>query len=144
MFPERLFIYFYKGWGFKHFYKYSVIQLYIMSQQMSISSFIVREDQQSFYSLHFDFHNYTVAAALGPEIFLRRLRNKHNYCPSGALVPYTALIFCSLILMLRHLVQPVTPQIKRRQYSFLVIIQRPSMVLDFKIWPNILYSPYFQ
>ena len=56
----------------------------IMSQQMSISSFIVRKDQQSFYSLHFDFHNDTVAAALGPEIFLRRLRNKHNYCPSAA------------------------------------------------------------
>ena len=55
-----------------------------MSQQMGISSFIVRKDQQSFYSLHFDFHNDTVAAALGPEIFLRRLRNKHNYCPSAA------------------------------------------------------------
>ena len=29
---------------------------------MGISSFIVRKDQQSFYSLHFDFLNYTVAA----------------------------------------------------------------------------------
>ena len=57
----------------------------IMSQQLGISSFIVREDQQSFYSLHFDFHNYTVAAALRPEIFLRHLRKQHNYCPSGAL-----------------------------------------------------------
>ena len=47
--------------------------------------FIVRKELPSFYSLHFDFHNYTVVAALGPEIFLRRWRNKHNCCPSGAL-----------------------------------------------------------
>ena len=82
MLPERLFTFIKVGVS-------NILQLQcnttIMSQQMSISSFIVREDQQSFYSLHFDFHNYTVAAALGPEIFLRRLRNKHNYCPSAAL-----------------------------------------------------------
>ena len=82
MFPERLFTFIKVGVS-------NILQLQcnttIMSQQMGISSFIVREDQQSFYSLHFDFLNYTVAAALGPEIFLRRLRNKHNYCPSGAL-----------------------------------------------------------
>ena len=46
-----------------------------MSEQTSMSS-IVRKDLQSFYLLDFDFHNI-LAAALGPEIFLRLLRNKH-------------------------------------------------------------------
>ena len=46
----------------------------IMSQQMDVSS-IVRKDLQPFYSLDFDFQ----AAAFGPEIFLRLLRNKYVY-----------------------------------------------------------------
>ena len=49
MFPERLFTFIKVGVS-------NILQLQcnttIMSQQMGISSFIVRKDQQSFYSLH--------------------------------------------------------------------------------------------
>ena len=69
MFPERLFT----------FIKVRVSNIFqiqcnttIMSQQMDVSS-IVRKDPQPFYSLDFDFQ----AAAFGPEIFLRLLRNKY-------------------------------------------------------------------
>ena len=66
-------VYFSKDWSFKHL-KIHCNATIIMSQQTSMSS-IVRKDLQSFYSLDFDFHNYSWA--LGPEIFLRLLRNKH-------------------------------------------------------------------
>lgn len=81
-------VYFSKDWRFKHL-KIHCNATIIMSQQTSMSS-IVRTDLQSFYSLDFDFHNYSCSfrAWNFPETFEKQTCTSR----ASALVPYTAFV----------------------------------------------------